>query len=41
LRLNLTVDEEGEIAQWREGSIVNPRTITPIPIRAKVEPLEP
>jgi hypothetical protein len=40
-RLNLTVDEEGEIADFSNGNIENPRTVVPIPVRAQVKPLEP
>lgn len=40
LRLNLTVDEEGEIADFVGGNVENPRTIVPIPIRAPIKPLE-
>ncbi|HTR27242.1 MAG TPA: hypothetical protein VMI10_24945 [Terriglobales bacterium] len=41
LRLNLTVDEEGEVAVFVGGNVENPRTLVPIPIRAQVNPLEP
>ena len=40
LRLNLTVDEELELADFIGGNIENPKSIVAIPVRAKVEPLE-
>lgn len=39
-RLRLTVDEELELADFKDGNISNERSLTAIPIRAQVKPLE-
>lgn len=39
-RVRLTVDEELELADFKDGNISNERALTAIPIRAQVKPLD-
>jgi hypothetical protein len=39
-RFSLTIDEETELSDFKDGNLTNPRQLVPIPVRAKIEPLE-
>ena len=40
-RFYLGLDEEAEMQTFKDGNISNESPMTPLPIRLKVEPLEP
>lgn len=39
-RFNLTIEEDVELSDFIDGNLSNERSLTPIPIRAQIKPLE-
>lgn len=39
-RFRLIIREETELSDFKDGNLTSPRQLVPIPVRAKIEPLE-